>query len=48
MSHLVFRYAGTWSECPASSAIPYQEGRQAVREFLLTGKRPANQAWTEV
>ena len=45
---LVFRYAGSWSEYPASSAISYEEGRQAVREFLLTGTRPANRAWTEV
>jgi len=45
---LVFRYAGSSSEYPASSAISHEEGRQAVREFLLTGTRPANRAWTEV
>lgn len=44
---LVFRYEGSWSEYPASSAISAEEGRQTVREFLL-GTRLASQAWTEV
>lgn len=44
----VFRYAGSWSEFPASFAIAYEAGRAALREFLLSGQRPANAAWTEV
>jgi hypothetical protein len=44
---VVFRYFGSLSEFPGTSAIPVETGRRAVREFLVAGHRPETFAWAE-
>jgi len=44
---LVFYYQGDYSEFPPESAIPTQQARECLRQFLATGELPNNIAWQE-
>lgn len=40
-----FDYGGTWTPVHHDAIIPIQDARQAAREFVATGNRPANIGW---
>jgi Immunity protein Imm1 len=44
---LQFYYGNQWSEFPPFSAIDVATAREAMGEFLLTDRLPANVKWTE-
>lgn len=42
-----YNYGGTWTEFDATTAVPVDVARDAVREFAETGSRPTCVSWRE-